>query len=141
MDTPDMIENGSTPNDADHPEAQSRIPQWARDLFSTEPLGVAAFSLALLAGMGATTIGPFSLGIPTELVGGSEWWFMLPILIPGGLAFILGLAGLWVLPPEPTARWPHALSGGGALIGIGVVALALIVWATQPDSPSPFEQL
>ena len=136
-----MIENGSAPDDADQPEPRSRLPQWTRDLFSTEPLAVAAFALALLAGMSATTTGAFSLGLPSELAGGSEWWLMLPILISGGLAVILGLAGVWVSPPAPTARWPRALAGGGAFIGVGVIVLTLIVWATQPETASPFDQL
>ena len=136
-----MIESGSAADDADPPEARFRVPQWTRDLFSTEPLAVAAFALALLAGMSATTTGSFSVGLPSDLVGDPEWWLMLPILIPGGLAVILGLAGMWVSPPAPTARWPRALAGGGAFIGVGVIVLALVAWVTQPETASPFVRL
>lgn len=44
MDTPDMIENGSAPDDADQPGTRSRTPQWVRDLFSTEPLAVVVWA-------------------------------------------------------------------------------------------------
>jgi hypothetical protein len=144
METPDMIENGPAPDDADRPATRSRISQLTRDLFSTEPLAVGAFALALLSGIAATT-GSFPFGLPTVLIGqlGSEhqWWFLLPILIPAGLAFIAGIAGVWVSTPTTTARWPRALAGGGAFLSFGVIALTLIVWATQPDIPGPFDQL
>ncbi len=139
-----MVSNGpepeNTPDDGSQPITRTK--HWTSGLFSAEALAVGAFALALISSTGGGLFGIFALG-PAALGGASEehqWWYLLPTLIPGALALLLGLAGVRQAVLDGSPRWTRALTGGATFIAFGVLALTLISWASQPDFSALFDE-